>query len=218
MITYGQDAVRLALRVARRAKHAIAARPRRIAANIWRDQRGVTAIEFAFVALPMFSMIFGTMSLGIYYFYESGIDLAVYASARQIMTGSAQGSSLALLDSPTDFVTNVLCSPNNMPNYIACSTSNVTAAITIVSDFNNLTQQSSQTKNTQTYTLTTLKKQGAAACRPAQGEIVYIQVTYTVPALNAIYAAFGNAQILSGTTIKVEEFPNAVLNGKPTDC
>ena len=188
-------------------------RPLRVAAAVWRDRRGITSLEFAFAALPLFAMIFGTMSLGIYYFYESGIDLAVYSSARQIMTGQAQASNL--LTSPAVFSTNVLCP--NMPGYIACSTTNPTVAITVVTDPASNLQMNPVTQNGKTYTVSQMKKLPAAACSPGQGAIVYIQVTYTVPALNAVYAAFGNGKILSGTAFKVEEFPDAVLNGNPVN-
>lgn len=189
---------------------AIARNIRRLTARLGRDDRGTTAIEFALVALPFFALIFGTMALGIWYLDEASVDLAVSASARQLMNGVAQANP-AVLSSPAAFSSQVLCP--NMPSYVECTATNPSVSINVVpADFNSLlttvpvTNPKAPSGSTQRPTLI---RQNPATCSPSQGEVVYIQVAYTVPALNAVYAVFGGSQILSGTTVKVEQFPTS---------
>lgn len=54
------------------------------------DQRGVTAIEFAMLAAPFFMMLFGIISVGLYFFVQFSLEHAVETAARVIRTGQAQ--------------------------------------------------------------------------------------------------------------------------------
>lgn len=189
---------------------AIGSRLASLPARLGRDERGTTAIEFALVALPFFALIFGTMALGIWYLDEASVDLAVSASARQLMNGVAQANP-TVLSSPAAFSTQVLCP--NMPSYVACSATNPSVSINVVpADFGTLLRTVPVTDPKApagSMSMPTLIHQKPATCSPSQGEVVYIQVAYTIPALNAVYAVFGGSQILSGTTVKVEQFPTS---------
>lgn len=78
-----------------------------------KDQKGVTAIEFSFVALPFFMMIIGILELGMYYASATVLEGATVRSARIIRTGQAQESG-----DPLGTFTSALCS--NVEKIIDC--------------------------------------------------------------------------------------------------
>lgn len=55
-----------------------------------RNEKGATAIEFSFVAIPFFGLMFAILEIGITFFAEQTLDTAVQMSARLIRTGIAQ--------------------------------------------------------------------------------------------------------------------------------
>ncbi|MEZ5817491.1 MAG: TadE/TadG family type IV pilus assembly protein [Hyphomicrobiaceae bacterium] len=55
-----------------------------------RDSRGVTAIEFAMVAMPFLSLLFGIIGVGLYFFTTFTLENAVEQAARLMRTGQAQ--------------------------------------------------------------------------------------------------------------------------------
>jgi len=57
-----------------------------------RDDSGATAIEFAVVATPFLLLLFGIMSVSLYYFTNFSIENAALAAARGIRTGQLQQS------------------------------------------------------------------------------------------------------------------------------
>ena len=57
----------------------------------WRkDESGVTAIEFAMVALPFVLLLFGLLSVSLYFFTTFTLENAVWQAARAIRTGQVQ--------------------------------------------------------------------------------------------------------------------------------
>ena len=59
----------------------------------WRgDDSGVTALEFGLVALPFVMLLFGIMSVCLYYFANFTIENAVWQAGRGIRTGQVQQS------------------------------------------------------------------------------------------------------------------------------
>lgn len=58
------------------------------------DRKGVAAIEFAMVALPLFMTIFVILECAVQYFVATSLDLAVQTTARQIRTGQVQERGL----------------------------------------------------------------------------------------------------------------------------
>ena len=55
---------------------------------------GTTAIEFAIVALPFFSLMFAVFDVSLVYFATSALENAVSSAARSIRTGQAQASAM----------------------------------------------------------------------------------------------------------------------------
>ena len=59
-----------------------------------RREDGAAAVEFAIVALPFFAMLFAILETALVFFASQTLETAVADSARLIMTGQAQNSSL----------------------------------------------------------------------------------------------------------------------------
>ncbi len=57
-----------------------------------REESGATAIEFGIVALPFLLVLFGIMSVCLYYFANFSIENAVWQASRAIRTGQLQQS------------------------------------------------------------------------------------------------------------------------------
>ena len=59
-----------------------------------KDERGVTAIEFAMVAGPFLMLLFGIVGVGLYFFTTFSLENAVEQAARVIRTGQAQQAGM----------------------------------------------------------------------------------------------------------------------------
>ena len=59
-----------------------------------KDETGTTAIEFAMVATPFLMMLYGIISLGLYFFSTFTLENAIEVASRQIRTGQAQAAGL----------------------------------------------------------------------------------------------------------------------------
>ena len=69
-------------------------RPLRLSAlllrRLRRDENGFTAIEFAIVALPFLMLLFGIISICLYFFTNFTLENAVWQTARSLRTGEVQ--------------------------------------------------------------------------------------------------------------------------------
>ena len=71
----------------------------RFTARFRRAERGVTAMEFALVSLPLMLMTFGLLELAMVFLANVTLDNATYMAAREIRTGEFQtGSATAQSD------------------------------------------------------------------------------------------------------------------------
>ena len=67
-----------------------------------RDDSGLTAVEFGMVATPFLLLLFGIMSVCLFYFANFTIENAVWQAARAIRTGQLQQSQGAYAGALTD--------------------------------------------------------------------------------------------------------------------
>lgn len=58
----------------------------------WRREEGVTAVEFALVALPMFTMIMGILELSMFFASGNILEGASQEAGRRIRTGQVQAA------------------------------------------------------------------------------------------------------------------------------
>ena len=79
-----------------------------------RDDRGVTAIEFAMVATPFLALLFGIMGVGLFFFTTFTLENGVEQAARLLRTGQAQEAGLTA----SQFKTRVC---NNVPALVDCA-------------------------------------------------------------------------------------------------
>lgn len=56
------------------------------------DRRGVSVIEFAMIAGPLIALILASLQTSLIYFAQQGLETAVEAAARTVVTGKAQAS------------------------------------------------------------------------------------------------------------------------------
>ncbi|WP_209010858.1 TadE/TadG family type IV pilus assembly protein [Labrenzia sp. PHM005] len=96
-----------------------------------RDKDGVTAIEFAFVALPFFTVVFGILELGLAFLVNRMVDNAVIEASRLIRTGQATSSSF----SANDFADQVC---NALPGFL-CQSDRIRVNVSKANDFTNIT-------------------------------------------------------------------------------
>jgi Flp pilus assembly protein TadG len=69
-------------------------RRRRLLTQLYRDCRGVAALEFALVALPFLILAFGIMEVGCIFWGNYELDNLTTSAARLIRTGEAQNGKL----------------------------------------------------------------------------------------------------------------------------
>ncbi len=63
-----------------------------------RDKKGVTAVEFGFVALPFLMFVFGLIAIGLHFFTQNALEHAVGTAARKIRTGQAQQAGMTVAE------------------------------------------------------------------------------------------------------------------------
>jgi Flp pilus assembly protein TadG len=81
----------------------------RFLARFLREDRGVTAVEFGLISLPLMLMTFGLLELALVFLATSTLDTAMEMSAREIRTGEFQTSAA---NTKADFK-NLVCSKMN---------------------------------------------------------------------------------------------------------
>ncbi|HTK34961.1 MAG TPA: TadE/TadG family type IV pilus assembly protein [Caulobacteraceae bacterium] len=78
----------------------------RFLSRLARSRDGATAVEFAFVALPFFSIVFAIFQIGTVFLAQQVLQTAVTKSARLIMTGQAQNAAMTSSQFQTDVCNN----------------------------------------------------------------------------------------------------------------
>src|SRR5574337_402465 len=91
------------------------ARSRRKLLNLFvTSEGGVATMEFAFIALPFFSIFIAIFQIGIIFLAANELETAVEKAARQLLTGAAQQASMT----QSQFITSVCA---NLPVLFTCS-------------------------------------------------------------------------------------------------
>jgi Flp pilus assembly protein TadG len=95
---------------------------KRIGLRFGRSEQGVTAVEFALVAMPFFGLLFVTIQIALVMLSTQLLETAVAAAARQLYTGefqkSASNSGLTASALQANFKT-LVC--NNVDGFFDCS-------------------------------------------------------------------------------------------------
>ena len=161
------------------------------ARKLARDKEGVTAIEFALVALPFFTVVFAILELGLAFIVNRMVDNAVIEASRMIRTGQASDAGFTT----TDFADQVCTS---MPAFL-CKPERIRVSVSVANDFVNVSSidslydQDGNLKDDSEYT------------QSNKSEIVAVNVIYQWPMftslLNLSSLDHGNERHLSSTMV-----------------
>jgi len=91
------------------------------------DRSGVTAVEFAMIALPFFILSIGIMEVGLVVVVNRMLDNAVVSAARMIRTGQAKQGTIT-----ADQFKQQVC--DFMPSFM-CNTDRISVEVTSVGSF-----------------------------------------------------------------------------------
>lgn len=92
-----------------------------------KNEHGVTAVEFAMIAGPFFTVVFAIIELGLAFFVNRMVDNAVIESSRMVRTGQATAASFTA----ADFATQVC---GNLPAFL-CKAERIRVSVTSVPNF-----------------------------------------------------------------------------------
>lgn len=100
------------------------------------DRKGVAAIEFALLILPLSMLIFGIIEISLMFFVESSLDASVQKISRMIRTGEVASSNVTLADFKTRICSEMLlafgCADDLLVKVDVVSNLSTTAAATAI--------------------------------------------------------------------------------------
>lgn len=152
-------------------------RLRRLLKRFRKDSQGVTAVEFAMIAVPFLSLLFVIFESALVFFTQQGLEAATADAARVILTGQTltgttpQGASTALTSSDA-FRSQVMCKLKSLPSFIDCSK--------LIIDVRNQSGFAGTNLGSSFYTGATVFQTGGANC------VVVMRVVYPMP----VYLSF----------------------------
>lgn len=175
---------------------------RRLLGRWRRDEKGVTAIEFAMVAPPFLMLLYGIIGVGLYFFTTFTLENAVEQAARLIRTGQAQSSGMTAAQ-----FKQTVC--DNSPGFVDC-TNKLRVSVKNFNEWTQITNATLPTCLDNSGNLT-----NATSYTPgAQGEVVLVWVCYEwdfsryIPFLNLSDMSNGSRLIQAATTFRTEPYTN----------
>lgn len=167
-----------------------------------RDEKGITAIEFAMVAPPFLMLLYGIIGVGLYFFTTFTLENALEQAARLIRTGQAQSSGMTAAQFAQE-----VC--DRAPGFVDC-----TGKLRVsVKNFNEWTQITNATLPTCLDAGGNLTN--ATSYTPGgSGEVVLVWVCYEwdfsryIPFLNLSDMGNGSRLIQAATTFRTEPYTN----------
>lgn len=160
------------------------------------DQKGVVALEFALICLPLFALMLSTLVMSIVYFTQSALDAVSDQMSREILTGQAPASGNA-----GEFK-NQACAI--LPSYMSCS--NLLVNVRSVSSFADASTTAPQLSFDSSGAVTNSMSYDPGTA----GSVVVFELMYMLPVLKSFdgFAAAtltnGSRLIISTSVIKVE--------------
>jgi Flp pilus assembly protein TadG len=161
---------------------------------------GAVAVEFAMIAGPLFALMLGITEAGYDLFMQDALDNAAHETARQVLTGAAQNTSVnGAAPDQSYFIKNFVCS--KLPGNFACSN-----VVVNVSDF------AKTAAPTPYYNYVNAAKTGlieppldnaqTSYCMGSTSAYVVLQILYPVPVFTGLFAR-GAVQTFQGHTVRV---------------
>ncbi len=167
-----------------------AARLRRKEAGLFCCERSSTALEFAFIAVPLFALLIAILETGLVFISQQVLQTATTETARLIMTGQAQMGGLTAAQFLAD-----VC--NNATPVLACK--DIDVNVQTFSSFSSMTMESPLQNG----------KFNQAAMNYSvggPGDIVLVQVFYELPVMTGplgftLANMAGNSRLLQATAV-----------------
>jgi Flp pilus assembly protein TadG len=174
------------------------ARIRARVALLLRDTRGVSAVEFGMIALPLCLTLTFALELGFHEFCAAQLNSATQAAVRDIMLGNSG------VGTREDFKTNLLCS--RLSGMLDCA--KVVVQAQVLTSASQGLSYSGQTVDAQ---VLDLSNQTGRWCPGGPSDYVYVQVGYPVPVHFAITGTTGVIQV-DGAQVRPAYSSAIVLN------
>jgi len=165
-----------------------------------KDQSGATAVEFGFVAMPFFALMFAIIETSLAFFTSQILETAVSDASRAVMTGSIQDSGLTLAQQKQSFMTK-LCS--GLPSFFDCYNK-------VQIDVRSYTAFAGSTTNSPLSNGTVNWVPQFAPGNP--GDIVVVRAVYPMPTYTNFYGASlanmsdGSLLLMATTAFKNEPY------------
>jgi len=169
--------------------------PARCIASFARRQEGAAAVEFAFVALPFFALLFAILETALVFFAGQSLEAAVSEAGRQVMTGQVQNAGY----SQADYKKNVVCT------YLASGVSMFDCANKVFVNVQTYTSFSSASSTAPPVTNGQLDSSKLKYDTGQPGDIVVVQLYYQWPIfvslLGSNLANLGSDRLLVATSV-----------------
>lgn len=179
-------------------------------ARFMRARRGATAVEFAIIALPFFSLIFGIIELGMFYMVSTTLENATANAARRIRTGE---KTLQTGLTTAAFKNNICA---NLGWLQADCTANLDVDVRVYNSFgatNGVADPITSTTTTvagKTTTTTAMDPTKETFCTGNPGQIVLVRAYYQwkllTPGISqAMQRLSGGKTLITATTVFINE-------------
>ena len=169
--------------------------PARCIASFARRQEGAAAVEFGFVALPFFALLFAILETALVFFAGQSLEAAVSEAGRQVMTGQVQNAGY----SQADYKKNVVCT------YLASGVSMFDCANKVFVNVQTYTSFSSASSTAPPVTNGQLDSSKLKYDTGQPGDIVVVQLYYQWPIfvslLGSNLANLGSGRLLVATSV-----------------
>jgi Flp pilus assembly protein TadG len=173
-------------------KRLLTSRHNRGRAAFGKNDNGSTAVEFALIALPFFTIVFGIIEVGLYHFVNRMFDNAVITASREIRTGQAHDGGF----NATIFKTHIC---DNLPDFL-CAMDRLVVDVDKVESFA-LAKSASESLYDKDGNL----KEESNYEDAGAGEIVVVNAIYKWPMITSLLslnlADHGNERYLTSTMV-----------------
>lgn len=155
------------------------------------DRRGVAAVEFGFVVLPMLMTICAIIEVGYCYFVSSTLDRATYIAARAVQTGAVSTAALTA----QQFITQYICPA--VAGVLTCSS--IVVNMTIVPPGQTPSAYYGYVNAAQSnLNLPPTSNAAAKFCPGAAGQYIVLQVIYPTQLLTSVFTARTATTVVNG--------------------
>ncbi|TYC67932.1 pilus assembly protein [Stappia sp. BW2] len=173
-------------------KRLLTSRRKRRRTAFGKNDSGATALEFAVLALPFFTLVLAILEAGLYHFVNRMFDNAVITASREIRTGQAHDSGF----NADTFKTHIC---DNLPDFL-CSMDRLVVDVDKVESFA-LAKSASESLYDKDGDL----KEDSNYEDAGPGEIVVVNAIYKWPMITSVLdlnlADHGNERYLTSTMV-----------------